>query len=211
MVPSWFLDLKDGKAYVYYNELRSEDGERLKEWVELEGEGNRAPRIRNARPITVMPFERTRKRRRGAMKDYNWSVGDRVDAWMQDSWWEGVVNERSKKDETSYTVHFPAQGETSVVKAWLLRPSLVWKNRNWVEWSSSGNDDSSSFEGDTPLEKRPRIGSPVVVSKDEGTNSFDNEESEKPDDTRLMDLPVAGKIFNIGKCTREESRLVSQE
>ncbi|GMJ10995.1 hypothetical protein HRI_004768700 [Hibiscus trionum] len=208
--PADILDLKDGKAYVCYNELRSEDGDRLKEWVELEGKGERAPRMRNARPITVMPFEGTRKRRRAAMGDCNWSVGDRVDAWMQDSWWEGVVNERSKKDETSYTVHFAAQGETSVVKAWLLRPSLMWKNGNWVEWSSSGDNDGSSCEGDTPLEKRPRIGSPVVDTKNEGTKSFGNEESEKPDDTRLLDLPVGEKIFNIGKCTKDESKLGSQ-
>ncbi|KAK8687548.1 hypothetical protein V6N13_086356 [Hibiscus sabdariffa] len=208
--PAGILDLEDGKAYVCYNELRSEDGDRLKEWVELEGKGERAPRIRNARPITVMPFEGTRKRRRAALENYNWSVGDRVDAWMQDSWWEGVVNERSKKDETSYTVRFPAQGETSVVKAWLLRPSLVWKNGNWVEWSSSGDNDSCSREGDTPLEKRQRIGSPVVDIKDKGTKSFDHEESEKPDNTRLLDLPVGEKIFNIGKCTRDESKLGSQ-
>ncbi|KAK8703216.1 hypothetical protein V6N13_021542 [Hibiscus sabdariffa] len=208
--PADILDLKDGKAYVCYNELRSEDGDRLKEWVELEGERDRAPRIRNTRPITVMPFEGTRKRRRAAMGDCNWSVGDRVDAWMQDSWWEGVINERSKKDETSYTVHFPAQGETSVVKAWLLRPSLVWKTGNWVEWSSSGDNNGSSHVGDTPLEKRPRIGSPVVDTVEEGTRGFDNEESEKPDDTRLLDLPVGEKLFNIGKCTRDESKLGSQ-
>ncbi|GMJ15073.1 hypothetical protein HRI_005176500 [Hibiscus trionum] len=208
--PANILDLKDGKAYVCYNELRSEDGDRLKEWVELEGERDRAPRIRSTRPITVMPFEGTRKRRRAAMGDYNWSVGDRVDAWIQDSWWEGVINERSKKDETTYTVHFPAQEETSVVKAWLLRPSLVWKSGNWVEWSSSGDNNGSSHEGDTPLEKRPRISSPEVDTIEEGTRGFDNEESEKPDDTRLLDLPVGEKLFNIGKCTRDESKLGSQ-
>lgn len=52
--------------------------------MEVEGEGDRAPRIRSARPITAMPFEGTRKRRRAAMGDYNWSTGDRVDAWIQD-------------------------------------------------------------------------------------------------------------------------------
>ncbi|KAK8267854.1 hypothetical protein V6Z12_D11G027400 [Gossypium hirsutum] len=144
--PADILELKDGKAYVCYNELRSEDGDRLKEWVEVEGEGDRAPRIRSSRPITAMPFEGTRKRCRAAMGDYNWSTGDRVDAWIQDSWWEGVVNEKSKKDETSFTIHFPAQGETSVVKAWLLRPSLMWKDGNWVEWSSCGDNDGSSHE-----------------------------------------------------------------
>ncbi|MBA0559463.1 hypothetical protein Golob_016425, partial [Gossypium lobatum] len=204
--PADILELKDGKAYVCYNELRSEDGDRLKEWVEVEGEGDRAPRIRSARPITAMPFEGTRKRRRAAMGDYNWSTGDRVDAWIQDSWWEGVVNEKSKKDETSFTIHFPAQGETSVVKAWLLRPSLMWKDGNWVEWSSSGDNDGSSHEGDTPLEKRPRIGSPVIENKEDSSKCFDSKESEKPDNTRLLDLTAGEKIFNIGKSTRDESK-----
>ncbi|KAK8267852.1 hypothetical protein V6Z12_D11G027400 [Gossypium hirsutum] len=204
--PADILELKDGKAYVCYNELRSEDGDRLKEWVEVEGEGDRAPRIRSSRPITAMPFEGTRKRCRAAMGDYNWSTGDRVDAWIQDSWWEGVVNEKSKKDETSFTIHFPAQGETSVVKAWLLRPSLMWKDGNWVEWSSCGDNDGSSHEGDTPLEKRPRICSPVIENKEDSTKCFDSKESEKPDNTRLLDLTAGEKIFNIGKSTRDESK-----
>lgn len=49
----------------------------------LKGEED-APKIRIARPFTVMPFEGTRKRRRAAMGEYTWSVGDRVDAWMDD-------------------------------------------------------------------------------------------------------------------------------
>lgn len=50
----------------------------------LNGEGAEAPKIRIARPITAMPFEGTRKRRRAAMGEYTWSVGDRVDAWTGD-------------------------------------------------------------------------------------------------------------------------------
>ncbi|PPS11846.1 hypothetical protein GOBAR_AA08804 [Gossypium barbadense] len=207
---AWFLadilNLNDGKAYVCYNELRQEDGDRLKEWVQVEGD--RAPRIRCARPSTAMSFEGTRKRRRAAMGDYNWSVGDRVDAWMQNSWWEGVVIEKSKKDETSFTVHFPAQGETSGVKAWLLRPSLMWKKGSWVEWSSSVDNNESSREGDTPQEKRQRLGSPAVEAK--GKHKFsknvDIKESGKPDDTKLLDLSANKEIFNIGKSTRDESK-----
>ena len=58
--------------------------EKLKEWVSLRGEGDKAPKIRIARPVNAMPFEGTRKRRRAAMVDYIWSVGDKVDAWIQD-------------------------------------------------------------------------------------------------------------------------------
>ncbi|KAK8266489.1 hypothetical protein V6Z11_D12G245900 [Gossypium hirsutum] len=207
---AWFLadilNLNNGKAYVCYNELRQEDGDRLKEWVEVEGD--RAPRIRCARPSTAMSFEGTRKRRRAAMADYNWSVGDRVDAWMQNSWWEGVVIEKSKKDETSFTVHFPAQGETSGVKAWLLRSSLMWKKGSWVEWSSSVDNNESSREGDTPQEKRQRLGSPVVEAKgkDKLSKNVDIKESGKPDDTKLLDLSANKEIFNIGKSTRDESK-----
>lgn len=56
----------------------------LKEWVALKGDGNKAPKIRNARPLTAMQYEGTRKRRRAAIGDYTWSVGDKVDAWITD-------------------------------------------------------------------------------------------------------------------------------
>ncbi|KAK8538155.1 hypothetical protein V6N12_044292 [Hibiscus sabdariffa] len=209
---SWFLadilNLKDGEAYVCYNELRQEDGDRLKEWVELEVEGDRAPRIRCARPITAMSFEGTRKRRRAAMGGYNWLVGDRVDAWMQNSWWEGIVTEKSKKDETSFTVHFPAQGETSVVKAWLLRSSLMWKEGSWVEWSSSLDNNESSHEGDTPQEKRQRLSSPVVEAKgkEKLSKNADIKNSGQPDDMRFLHLSESEEIFNIGKSTRDDSK-----
>lgn len=50
----------------------------------LEGEEDKPPKIRIARPVTTLGFEGTRKRRRAAMADYAWSVGDKVDAWIQD-------------------------------------------------------------------------------------------------------------------------------
>ncbi len=52
--------------------------------MSLQGEGDKAPKIRTARPVTIMRYEGTRKRRRAAMGDYNWSVGERVDAWIRD-------------------------------------------------------------------------------------------------------------------------------
>lgn len=57
---------------------------KLQEWVALEGEEDKPPKIRIARPFTALGFEGTRKRRRAAMADYAWSVGDKVDAWIQD-------------------------------------------------------------------------------------------------------------------------------
>lgn len=68
---------------VFFCSICSGSG-KLREWVALEGEANNAPRIRIAHHITNLQFEGTRKRRRAAMGDYHWSVGDRVDVWMQD-------------------------------------------------------------------------------------------------------------------------------
>lgn len=58
--------------------------ENLKEWVALEGEGDKAPNIRAVLPTTALHWQGTRKRRRSAMGNYAWSVGDTVDVWIQD-------------------------------------------------------------------------------------------------------------------------------
>lgn len=62
----------------------------LKEWVALESEGDKPPRIRFAHPMTAIQFEGTRKRRRAAIGDYAWSVGDRVDVWVQ-NWYVNMI------------------------------------------------------------------------------------------------------------------------
>eukprot|EP00268_Persea_americana_P064883 TRINITY_DN858_c0_g5_i3.p1 TRINITY_DN858_c0_g5~~TRINITY_DN858_c0_g5_i3.p1 ORF type:complete len:2953 (+),score=716.13 TRINITY_DN858_c0_g5_i3:281-9139(+) len=157
----WFsakvLSLKDGKAYVCYTDLLQDEGcGQLKEWIPLGTEGNKAPRIRIAHPMTAMKFEGTRKRRREAMGNYVWSVGDRVDAWMRDGWWEGIVTERNKSDETKLTIYFPADGDSSIIRAWNLRPSLLWKDGQWMEWSRENY--CSPHEVDTPEEKRRKLG-----------------------------------------------------
>ncbi|KAJ6706142.1 hypothetical protein OIU79_010732 [Salix purpurea] len=155
-----------------------------------------------------MPFEGTRKRRRAAMVDYIWSVGDKVDAWIQDSWWEGVITERSKKDDTMLTVHFPVQGETSVVKAWHLRPSLLWEDEEWVEWSGSRAGTHSTNGGDTPQEKRPRVRGPAVdaKAKDKLLKGLDSGGTDKPDEPTLLDLTAHEKLFNVGKSTKDGNR-----
>ncbi|KAG2679912.1 hypothetical protein I3760_11G072900 [Carya illinoinensis] len=209
---AWFtanvLSLDDGKAYVAYTELQTDDGEgQLKECIALQGEGDKPPKIRAARPGTALRYEGTRKRRRAAMGDYNWSAGDRVDAWIRDSWWEGVVTEKNKKDETALTVHFPAQGETSVVRAWHLRSSLVWKDGEWIEWSNLRENACASHEGDTPQEKRLKLGSPVAEAKgkDKMLKSKDVE-TGKPEESRLLDLSANNRIFDVGKNSRNEKK-----
>lgn len=55
---------------------------KLKEWISLEAHDSKPPIIRLAH-TTSKAFEGTRKRRRAAAKDKTWSIGDRVDVWME--------------------------------------------------------------------------------------------------------------------------------
>ncbi|XP_076961020.1 protein SWOLLEN 1-like [Bidens hawaiensis] len=165
---AWFaanvLTLKDGKAYVCYTEIQSDDGSgKLKEWVPLEVEGTEPPRLRIAHHMTTMWSEGTRKRNRTEFTDYAWCSGDRIDVWVQDCWCEAVIVETDKNNATSLTVQFPAQEKTSVVRSWNVRPTLIWKDGKWIEWCSLKGSHSS--EGDTPHEKRQKFGSSVLEVK----------------------------------------------
>ncbi|CAN8324936.1 unnamed protein product [Cochlearia groenlandica] len=201
------LNLENEKAYVLFNDLSVEQ-DKLKEWVDLKAEGDEAPKIRTARSVTAMPFEGTRKRRRSAIGDPVWKIGDRVDSWVHDSWLEGVITEKNKKDETTVTVHFPAQGDTLTTKAWNLRPSLLWKDGRWIEYSTSGEHVSSSHEGDTPKEKRPRLGAPdpPADGKDAKMKNVDDLDLEKQPQSSSLDLGVSENTFNIGRSTREDDK-----
>ncbi|MED6148034.1 hypothetical protein PIB30_049369 [Stylosanthes scabra] len=79
-------------------------------------------------------------------------------------WQEGVIIDKNKKNET-ITVHFPGSGETSFVRAWHLRPSLIWKDGKWIESSKARANDDATHEGDTPNGKQPKLGIPAMEVK----------------------------------------------
>lgn len=203
---AWFtasvLNLKDGKALVCYTDLESDEG-KLQEWVPLEVHGSKPPIIRLAHTTSVM-LEGTRKRRRAAAKDKTWSVGDRVDAWMENCWREGVIVEKNNKDESAISVHFPVQGKISVVKVWHLRSTRTWKNGDWIELPSAGPESSS--QGDTPQEKRVKVGSTAIEGKGKGkvANNVDISEAGKPEESSLLPLSAADKVFSIGNTKNDK-------
>ncbi|KAJ6851375.1 uncharacterized protein M6B38_258700 [Iris pallida] len=214
---AWFsahvLDLKDNKAYVCYDNLLTDKGsEQLKEWVSLDGEGNTAPRIRIAHPMTTSKHEGTRKRRREAVGNYVWAIGDHVDAWMRDGWWEGVVTEKIQGDETKLTVYFPAGGDSSVVRAWSLRPSLVWKDGQWTEWLRARENTLCPYEGDTPKEKRPKLGRSEANFDAEFdgrgigklSKNIPLEDPGNPEESRPLNLSAKDRVFSVGRNVREE-------
>ncbi|WOH12206.1 hypothetical protein DCAR_0831706 [Daucus carota subsp. sativus] len=199
--PAKILNSDDEKAFVCYTELQADDGSgKLKEWVPLKGDNSKAPIIRIPHPATSMCFERSRKRRRAAVMDYTWCVGDRVDAWMQDCWLEGVVSEK-KNDETTFKISIPALGGTSAVKTWNLRPTVTWQDGKWIECPSAVQQ--SPTQGDTPQEKRVKLGHPAVEAAkvDKSLRGNDLMESKEHDESRQLPLLASEKEFNIGNNT----------
>ncbi|XP_022017922.1 uncharacterized protein LOC110917784 isoform X2 [Helianthus annuus] len=197
----WFganvLSLKDGKALVSYTEIQSDEGSgKLKEWLALEVEGSEVPKIRLAHPVTSM--QGTRKRRRTAATDFMWSSGDRVDVWIQNHWREGVVMETNTIDVTSLTVQFPAQGETSVVRSWFVRPPLIWKDGKWI--MSHTSEKRVSSPGNMPQEKRLKLASPAVEDKRKAGSSEPRKQEES------LSLSTHEKVFNVGS-TRENKKI----
>ncbi|URE05726.1 CCT motif [Musa troglodytarum] len=164
---AWVVDVEDGKAQVCYKDLSKKGHDKL-EWIPLASEGDKPPRIRMAHPIIVAKSEGTRKRGREVSGNFTWAVGDRVDAWIHDGWWEGIVTEKSQDDETKLTVQFPAGGDSSAVRAWNLRHSLIWKDGQWIEWSHEKDRVTlEPYEGDTPNEKRQKLGQVDANNKSE--------------------------------------------
>lgn len=64
------------------------------------------------------------------------------------------------------------------------------------------------LQGDTPKEKRPRLGTPALVAevKDTSMKIVDDPDLGKPPQTGPLDLGVSENTFNIGRSSREENK-----
>ncbi|CAN6305892.1 unnamed protein product [Urochloa humidicola] len=211
---AWFsakvVDMNENNAFVSYDS-RNGTGPR-EEWVPLRQDGDKPPQIRLAHPSTLSKFK-TRKRHRETAGNCLWVIGDHVDAWVRDSSWrEGVIAQNYESDETKYVVHFSVGGggESLVVDGWNLRPSRVWKDGQWTQWSRARERKSKSNKGDSPLEKRQRtdlhqaggnlsiVGEAGGPSQDKNTNN-----AKKPEELQPLALSQRDMVFDIGKSVVE--------
>ncbi|WVZ57611.1 hypothetical protein U9M48_007974 [Paspalum notatum var. saurae] len=204
------VDMNENNALVHY-ENHSGTGP-SEEWIPLRQEGDKPPKIRLAYPSTLSKFK-TRKRRRETSGSCLWVIGDHVDACVKDSWREGVIAQNHEADDRKYVVNFPVGAgdvESILVEAWNLRPSRVWKDGQWIEWSRARERKSKSNKGDSPLEKRQKTGPfqagsnlPIVgeagdLSKDKNTNI-----AKKPEELKPLALSQRDMVFNVGKSVVE--------
>uniref|UniRef100_A0A804LN72 Agenet domain-containing protein n=1 Tax=Zea mays TaxID=4577 RepID=A0A804LN72_MAIZE len=211
---AWFsakvIDINGNNVFVNYDNHNGSGPH--EEWVPLRQEGDKPPQIRLAHPATLSKFK-TRKRLRETAGSCLWVIGDHVDAWVNNSCWrEGVISQNYETDETKYDVHFSVGGggESLVVDAWSLRPSRVWKDGQWVEWSHARERKSKSNKGDSPPEKRQRIdllqtGGNLSVLGEVGGSSKDNNinNAKNPEELKPLSLSQGEIVFNIGKSVVE--------
>ncbi|KAK1261927.1 hypothetical protein QJS04_geneDACA018458 [Acorus gramineus] len=202
------LNLKDGMAYVCYTECGTDEGGgQLKEWILLQDD--KAPRIRNVRPVKALKFEGTRKRK----KTNVWAAGDRVDVWTGVGWREGIVKEKNKEDETLLIVYFPVGGEVSPIREWDLRSSLIWKDGEWIEWSRLRDYNYVPNQGDTPMAKHHKLDRPepgVVFQAEFSKKDILSKHSvigglHKPEEAEPLPLSEKDRTFVVGKDIKRDN------
>ncbi|KAJ6792501.1 Uncharacterized protein M6B38_239215 [Iris pallida] len=128
-------------------------------------------------------------------------------------WLEGIVTEKIQGDETKLTVHFPAGDDSSVVRAWDLRPSLVWKDGQWTEWLRARENTLCPYEGDTPKEKRLKLGRSEANfdGEFEGRGigklweKIPLEDPGHTEESIPLNLSAKDGVFSVGRNVREES------
>jgi hypothetical protein len=112
---------------VRYEKLQNEDGEgNLEEWVSAwRLAGAEKSGIRVTGRTTVRPFATFN------ISPGDCNIGQPVDAWWNDGWWEGIiVNKESSGD---IQVYFPGEGDMSSFKIEDLRTSRDWVNDSWID------------------------------------------------------------------------------
>ncbi|MQM13851.1 hypothetical protein Taro_046778, partial [Colocasia esculenta] len=110
-----------------------------------------------------------------------------------------------------------AGGDASTVSAWHLRPSLIWKDGHWVEWSRPREDTLHLHEVDTPYEKRHKSSKldkendheNQNVGPDKPSANIQVDHANKPEESRPLLLSESDKIFAIGKNSNVENNKVT--
>ncbi|KAL5223565.1 hypothetical protein ABZP36_010204 [Zizania latifolia] len=133
-------------------------------------------------------------------------AADQTELTAQENNTEEIVSNNQLADGSSImTMCLPHPGSgDSLVDAWNLRPSLVWKDEQWREMPREKKVNSN--KGDSPREKRQRTkgsdhvpigGEAAGPSMDKSTNTT------KPEEPKPLALSHRDMVFNIGKSVVE--------
>ncbi|XP_073297218.1 uncharacterized protein [Primulina huaijiensis] len=155
----WFrcsvLEVYKRRMKILYENVKDEDGDiNLEEWIptyrvaQADKLGMRHP----GRP-TVRPVYHCNQR------SLTFKVGDPVDAWWSDGWWEGVISNSYDSKNGCYQMYIPGERLYLNVELKNLRVSRDWVGGQWVDIKPNPNIFSviSSTNMDTKVSKSPAV------------------------------------------------------
>ncbi|CAH2069813.1 unnamed protein product [Thlaspi arvense] len=130
----WFrctvLEVSRKQVKLQYDDIEDEDGYgNLEEWV---------PALKPAMPDKLGMRSSNRPTIRPAPADARTAniyptVGEAVDAWWNDGWWEGVVIATDKPDAEDLQIYIPGENLCLTVHRKDIRISRDWVGDSWVD------------------------------------------------------------------------------
>uniref|UniRef100_A0A1J3I3I8 BAH domain-containing protein n=1 Tax=Noccaea caerulescens TaxID=107243 RepID=A0A1J3I3I8_NOCCA len=130
----WFrctvLEVSRKQVKLQYDDIEDEDGfGNLEEWV---------PAFKSAMPDKLGIRSSNRPTIRPAPPDakpadFDPTIGEAVDAWWNDGWWEGVVIATDKPDAADLQIYIPGENLCLTVHRKDIRISRDWVGDSWVD------------------------------------------------------------------------------
>ncbi|XP_073298951.1 uncharacterized protein [Primulina huaijiensis] len=181
----WFrcsvLEISRKQIKISYDDVRDEDScSNLEEWIPTNRVA-KADRLGMRHPVrpTVRPFYACNK------SSPTFEVGDPVDVWWSDGWWEGVVSDAHDPINQRYRVYLPGENLYLNIELKNLRVSRDWVSGQWVDLKPNPDiiDLISSASVDTKLSK-----SSAVSMERKSQNST-------PSCQKLVTTHILGAVF----------------
>ncbi|CAN7114960.1 unnamed protein product [Brassica rapa subsp. narinosa] len=130
----WFrctvLEVSRKQVKLQYDDIEDEDGYgNLEEWV---------PSLKSAMPDKLGTRSSNRPTIRPAppdakIADFDPTIGEAVDAWWNDGWWEGVVVATGKPNADDLQIYIPGENLCLTVHRKDVRISRDWVGDSWVD------------------------------------------------------------------------------
>ncbi|KAG2333177.1 hypothetical protein Bca52824_004357 [Brassica carinata] len=130
----WFrctvMEVSRKQVKLQYDDIEDEDGYgNLEEWV---------PALKSAMPDKLGMRSSNRPTIRPAppyakIADFDPAIGEAVDAWWNDGWWEGVVIATDKPNANDLQIYIPGENLCLTVHRKDVRISKDWVGDSWVD------------------------------------------------------------------------------
>ncbi|CAH8381810.1 unnamed protein product [Eruca vesicaria subsp. sativa] len=208
----WFrctvLEVSRKQVKLQYDDIEDEDGYgNLEEWV---------PALKSAMPDKLGMRSSNRPTIRPAppdakITDFDLTIGEAVDAWWNDGWWEGVVIATDKPNANDLQIYIPGENLCLTVHRKDIRISRDWVGDSWVDIdpkpeilslvaSDTSPEPKLSMSSTHANDAKPNpiaMADIVEVAKDRGDSFLGEQNEEHKDDGVVKE--------------NDESRLLKEE